>query len=148
MNKQKIMKWALPALLMSAMTFEIMPGSVQYYAKDPAKALEGAWTFFTPPVEGMAGSCLPLAGVVTFAAMVLALVAACFKKGNLYKTVGWCCLGGGALSAMPYIQPVADAVVQPNVAVMLILLVCWLLAMHMDKKKAEMEGEEITGRRL
>jgi di/tricarboxylate transporter len=127
MNKQKIMKWALPALLMSAMTFEIMPGSVQYYTKNSAMAPEGTWTFFAPPVEGMAGSCLTLAGVVTFVAMVLALVAACFKKANLYKTVGWCCLGGGALSAMPYIQPVADAVVQPNVAVMLILLVCWLL---------------------
>jgi uncharacterized membrane protein len=148
MNKQKIMKWALPALLMSAMTFEIMPGSVQYYTKNSAMAPEGTWTFFAPPVEGMAGSCLTLAGVVTFVAMVLALVAACFKKANLYKTVGWCCLGGGALSAMPYIQPVADAVVQPNVAVMLILLVCWLLAMYMDKKKAETEGEKVTGRRL
>ena len=34
MNKQKILKWSLPALVMSAMTFELLPGSVIYYAKD------------------------------------------------------------------------------------------------------------------
>ena len=34
MNKQKIMKWALPGLLMSAVTFELMPGNVGCFVKD------------------------------------------------------------------------------------------------------------------
>lgn len=148
MNKQKIMKWALPALLMSAMTFELMPGSVGYYAKDMVTAPEGgAWNFFNTPVEGMVGSCLILCGIVTFAAMVIAIAAACMKKKGLYRTIGWCSLGAGALAAVPYLTNTADVFVQPNVMVLLLLLACWLMAMSLDKKNAE-EGKKPQGKRL
>ena len=149
MNKQKIMKWALPALLMSAMTFELMPGSVGFYTKDPVAAPEGTtYNFFTPPVQGTAGSCLILCGVVTFVAMVIAIAAACMKKKGLYRTIGWCSLGAGALAAVPYLTNTADVFVQPNVMVLLLLLACWLMAMSLDKKKDEQEGEKPKGRRL
>ena len=82
MNKQRIMKWALPALLMSALFFELMPGSVQYYAKDVAVIPEGTWNFFAVPVEGTAASCLPIAGIATLVAVILAVVALCFKKNS------------------------------------------------------------------
>jgi len=148
MNKQKIMKWALPALLMSAMTFELMPGSVGYFGKDMVTAPEGgAWNFFNTPVEGMVGSCLILCGIVTFAAMVMAIVAACMKKQGLYRAIGWFSLGAGALGAVPYLDNTADVFVQPNVMVLLLLLACWLIAMSLDKKNAE-EGKKPQGKRL
>lgn len=149
MNKQKIMKWALPALLMSAMTFELMPGSVGYFGKDMVSIPEGTThNFFAPPVQGTEGSCLILCGVVTFVAMVIAIAAACMKKKGLYRTIGWCSLGAGALAAVPYLTNTADVFVQPNVMVLLLLLACWLMAMSLDKKKDEQEGEKPKGRRL
>ena len=149
MNKRKVVKWALPALLMSAMTFELMPGSVAYYTKDLITIPEGkTWNFFTPPVEGTVGSCLILCGVVTFVAMVLAIAAACMKKKSLYRPVGWCSLGAGALAAAPYLTNTADAFVQPNVMVFILLLACWLMAMYMDKEKAKEEDVMPQGRRL
>lgn len=149
MNKQKVMKWGLPALLMSAMTFELMPGSVGYYTKELITTPEGKnWNFFAPPVEGTVGSCLILCGVVTFVAMVLAIVAACMKKKGLYRPVGWCSLGAGALAAAPYLVNTADAFVQPNVVVFILLLACWLMAMYLDKDKSEEENTKPLGRRL
>ncbi len=149
MNKKKIMKWVLCALLMSAMTFELMPGSVGYYAKDMVTAPEGGtWNFFTTPVEGMVGSCLILCGIVTFAAMVMAIVAACMKKQSLYRAIGWFSLGAGALGAVPYLDKTADAFVQPNVIVLILLLACWLIAMSLDKKKDAEEGKKPLGKRL
>ena len=147
MNKQKFMKWALPALLMSGVVFEFMPGSVQYYAKDLVADPEAAWNFFSPPVQSTAASCLGAAGVVTLAAMVLALVAACSKKHGLYKLIAWCCLGGGALAAVPYITAADGELLQPNVVVLLILVVSWLLSLALDKQGAQ-DQAATEGRRL
>lgn len=147
MNKQKIMKWALPALLMSCLTFEIMPGSVNYYAKGAATIPEGAWSFFSLPIEGMAASCLMLAGVVTVIAMVLALAALCFKKDKLYKTISWCSLAASAFAAVPYMVATEEELLQPNVVVLLILVVSWLLAMALDKKNTQAEAKK-PARRL
>lgn len=148
MNTQKIMKWALPALLMSGLFFEIMPGSVSYHAKNVVTIPEKAWSFFAPPTEGMAASCLIFAGVATAIAMVLALVALCFKKKDLYKLTGWCSLAAGAFAAVPYMVATEEELLQPNVVVLLILMACWLLAMALDKKKDENEKAEPKGRRL
>lgn len=144
MNKQKIMKWVLPALLMSAMTFEIMPGSVGYYAN--GQVADRPFNFFTIEAESTAAYCLPVAGMVTMVALVLALVAACMKKNGLYAVVGWCCLAAGSLGAMPYVIRSENEFIQPNVIVILILVVCWLLALAMDKMKPR--EEENRGRRL
>ena len=137
MNKQKIMKWALPALLMSALTFELMPGSVNYFAKGVATLPETAWNFFQLPTEGMAASCLTLAGAVTFLAMVLALVALCFKKKNMYKLISWCSLGAGSLASIPYLTGTAEELLQPNVVILLILVAAWLLALALSKKNEQ-----------
>ena len=142
--KKKLMKWALPALLMSALTFEIMPGSVACYG---SAAPEGTWNFFTLPVEGTPAACLVLAAAATFVAMVLALVAACFKKDKLYILTSWCSLGGATLAAMPYTSGSAELFVQPNVVVLLILMVCWLLAMSEDKKSGSQEESRSALRR-
>lgn len=148
MNKQKFMKWALPALLMSAMTFELMPGSVGYYTKELITTPEHkGWNFFDPPVDGTVGSCLMLCAAVTFLAMVMAIAAACMHKKGLYRAIGWCSLGAGALAAAPYLTNTADVFVQPNVIVLILLLACWLMAMSMDKKKDAQEAEK-PGRRL
>ncbi len=148
MKKMNITKWLLPALLMSAMILTFMPGSVQYYTKDPAKMPEGSWNFFTPPVEGTATSCLVLAGMVTMITMVLAVVALCFKKHKLYKPVAWCSLVAGSLAAVPYMMASEEELVQPNVAVLLILLCTWLMALYLDKKKDVQEQTEYKGPRL
>lgn len=148
MNKQRIMKWALPALLMSALFFELMPGSVQYYAKDVAVIPEGTWNFFAVPVEGTAASCLPIAGIATLVAVILAVVALCFKKNNLYRLTGWCAVAAGAFAAVPYMVATEEELMQPNVVVLLLLVVCWLLAMALDKKKDAPEKAEPKGRRL
>lgn len=148
MNKQKIMKWALPALLMSALTFEMMPGSVSYHAKGIVVIPEAAWSFFAPPTEGMAASCLILAGTATIIAMVLALVALCFKKKDLYKLTGWCSLAAGAFAAVPYMVATEEELLQPNVVVLLLLMASWLLAMALDKKKDTEEKAAPKGRRL
>ena len=103
MNKLKFIKWALPGLLLSCVLFETMPGSVGYFSKDLVTIPEGTvWNFFSPPVEGLAGSCLLLAGVVTIAAFVLAVAAACLHKDKLYNLISWCSLGAGALASAPY----------------------------------------------
>ena len=137
MNKQKVMKWALPALLMSALTFELMPGSVNYYAKGVATLPETAWNFFNLPTQDMAASCLILAGTVTLIAMVLALVALCFKKKDMYKLISWCSLAAGSLAAVPYIVATAEELLQPNVVVLLILVAAWLLALALSKKNEQ-----------
>ena len=142
--KKKLMKWVLPALLMSALTFEIMPGSVACYG---STAPEGTWNFFTFPVEGTAAACLVLAAAATFVAMVLALVAVCFKKDRLHIFTGWCCLAAAALAAVPYTAGSAELFVQPNVVVLLILTVCWLLAMSTDKKSGSKEESRPVIRR-
>ena len=150
MNKQKITKLALPALLMSAMTFELMPGSVRYYGLKDGELIskEQLFNFFTVATETTSAACLPIAGLATFAAIVLALVALCFKKNDLYKATGWCSLASGALAAVPYMTQTAGVTLMPNVMVILILTVCWLLAMHLDKKKEAKEETKTTGRRL
>lgn len=148
MKKQKIMKWALPALLMSAVTFELMPGSVKCYAKDLAAVPEYVgYNFFTLESESVAAACLPLAGMVTVVTMILALVCACFKKSSFYKSVSWCSLAASALAAAPYIAASETEFIQPNVIVILILIGCWLVAMSLDKNKDKAE-EEYQGRRL
>lgn len=146
MNKQKIMKWALPALLMSALTFEIMAGGVKRYVD--GKLVETAYNFFTIESETTAAYCLPIAGMVTFVAMMLALVSACFKKHSLYKATSWSSLAAGALAAVPYIAQTEGEAVQPNVIVILILTGCWLLAISLDRKKDDVQEKEYQGRRL
>lgn len=90
MKTKKALKWALVALLMSAMTFELLPGSVKYYEKASAAVSEAtAYNFFTAQIVSTATACLPLAGVLTFILLVLALVAACFPKKGLYKILKW-----------------------------------------------------------
>ncbi len=149
MNKNKVMKWALPALAMSAMTFELLPGSVGYYAKDVVAAPENTvFNFFTVKAETVAASCLPLAGLVTFVVLALALVAVCFKKPGLYGTIGWCSLGAAVLSAMPYIIQAETVFLQPNVVVILLLCGCWLLAQSLSKKCPADAEQPKQGRRL
>ena len=147
MNKQKILKLALPALLLSAMTFEILPGSVAYYASGTVQTPEAAWNFFTVPVQGMLLTSLTMAAFVTFVSAVLALVALCFKK-PVYKFIGWCSLGAGALTAVPYMTASAEEFVQPNVVILLILVASWLIAMHQNKNQNQAEQNATRGNRL
>ena len=148
MNKDKIMKWALPALLLSCLTFELLPGSVSYYVNNALVLSDTPWNFFNLPNEGMASSCLVIAGMITVVTIFLSFVAVCFHKKNLYRTIGWCCLAGGAFSAGPYMVAAEGKLLQPNVMVMLLLLGCWLLAMHQDKHKDDEVKEQPKGRRL
>ena len=137
MNKQKMMKFALPALLMSALTFACLPGSVTYYGPVvPDKMMN----FFDVQVDHPAAGFLPMAGVVTVLGMVLALVAAFSKKHKPFNLISWCSLGAAALTAAPYMVTQEGAFLQPNVIVTLILSVCWLLAMLQHKK----DGKEET----
>lgn len=149
MNKSKVMKWALPALAMSAMTFELLPGSVGYYAKDvTADAENTVFNFFTVEAETVAASCLPLAGIVTLVVLALALVAVCFRKQGLYTAIGWCSLAAAVLSAMPYVVQAETVFLQPNVVVILLLCGCWLLAQSLAKTGTEDTKSIKQGRRL
>ncbi len=148
MNKEKIFMWVIPALLLSCLTFELMPGSVQYFSNNVVVVPETAWNFFAPPSEGMASSCLILAGTVTVLAAVLALVAACFQKRNLYKSISWASLIASALAAVPYMVGTEEEMLRPNVVVLLLSLVSWLLARAMDKKKDGQKEVEPSGRHL
>ena len=147
MGKLKFWRIALPALLMSALTFEILPGSVAYYTKETIQTPETAWNFFTVPVEGMLLTCLTLAAFATFGAMILALVALCFKK-PVYKLAGWGSLGAGALAAVPYMTASAEEFVQPNVVILLILMASWLIAMYLNKNQNQQETGATKGNRL
>ena len=146
-DKLKFWKIALPALIMSAFTFEILPGSVAYYTTETIQTPETAWNFFTVPAQGMVQSCLMLAAFVTFAAMILALVALCFKK-PVYQFTGWCSLGAGALAAVPYMTASAEAFAQPNVVILLVLMACWLIAMYLYKKQDQAETSATVSNRL
>ena len=144
MKKQKLMKWALPALLLSAMTFELLPGSVICYENTSAIR---AFNFYTTEAPGMAASYLSAAGLVTAVAVVLAF-AAMFSKTPLYRLTGWFSLAAAALAAMPYVQLSENAVVQPNVVILLLLMGAWLMAMLLQKKKDDKKEEQNIGRRL
>lgn len=148
MSKQKIMKWALLALLLSSLTFELMPGSVTYYADNTIMSPETAWNFFTVPTESAAASYLVVAGTVTALAAILALVAVCFRKPNLYRAVGWSSLIASALAAAPYLVKPEGKILQPNVIVLILLLVCWFLAMSLDKSKDEKKKVQAPTNRL
>ena len=144
MKYQKILKFALPALLMSALTFEIMPGSVRYYS---ASAPEMLLNFFN--LENLAASgYLILASYATVVAVILALVAAFSKKHPIFKAVSWCALIAAALTAAPYMMPQEEGFLQPNVIVTVLLTACWLIALLMDKHKNTQENAENHGPRL
>lgn len=129
MNKQKFMKWALPALLMSALFFEAMPGSVRSYAAIPTTM----YHFFNLDMNHLAASCLSFAGIATAVTVILALVAAFSKKHPIFKAVSWCSLAAASLTAAPYFVHSDGLVLQPNVIITLILTACWLIALRLDK---------------
>ena len=144
MNKQKIMKWALPALMMSALMFESMPGSVRYLEiQIPEQAM--AYHFFNLQSQDVAANCLTLAGYVTIVGVILALIAAFSKKHPIFNAVAWCSLVAAALTAVPYMQP-EELLWQPNVIITIILTVCWLIAFLLDKKTKAPEGTDANPR--
>lgn len=146
MKKQTILKWALPALLASAMSFELIPGSVRCYAADQVAAPETVYNFFTLGMDSTGAACLPIAGMLTMVALLLSLVALFLKK-RIYRLIGWLTLAGGAFCAVPYVAATAQELIQPNVVVLFLLCLCWGLAMYLDKQKAAVE-EPPVGRRL
>ena len=148
MSKEKIIKWALPALLLSCLTFELLPGSVNYYVNNELVLSDAPWNFFNLPNEGMASSCLVIAGMLTIVTIFMAMVAVCFHKKGLYRIIGWCSLAGGAFAAGPYMVAAEGKLLQPNVMVMLLLLGCWLLARHQDKHKDDETTGQPKGKRL
>lgn len=145
MNKQKILKFALPALLMSALMFESMPGSVRWYGPSAPEML---LNFFNIQTDLLAASCLPLAGYVTVVALVLALVVAFSKKHTPFKAVSWCSLAAAALSGAPYLAAQEGTLIQPNVIVTVLLTACWLIALYLDKNKNKEETASAHGPRL
>lgn len=144
MKYHKLLKFALPALLMSALMFELLPGSVRFYGSSiPEKLLN----FFN--LENLpAASYLILAGYATAIAVILALVAAFSKKHPIFKAVSWCSLAAAALTAAPYVMTQEDGFLQPNVMVTLLLTACWLIALLLDKNKNKPENTENHGPRL
>ena len=146
MKKYKILKWSLPALVMSAMTFELLPGSVIYYAKDMS-AIE-AFNFFTASAKAMGAPYLSAAGLVTALALILAMAASCFGKTSVYKWTSWSALAAGALASMPYIVRSEDGSLQPNVVILLVLMASWLIAMHLNKRQNQAENGATKGNRL
>ena len=82
MNKTKLWKIAMPALLASALVFETMPGSVREYTAAESGITTVSANFFTVQSQHPAVMCLPLAGTLTMAVLILALVAAFSKKNG------------------------------------------------------------------
>ena len=148
MKNLKFWKFSLPALLMSAFSFEIIPGSVRYFAAGMVQIPEAAYHFFNLQVEHPAAACLPLAGVVTFVAMGMALVAAFSKKHPIFKLVSWTSLAAAAFTAVPYVVLTEGIFVQPNVIVTILLTACWLIAMMLEKNKNVPPEEKPKGIRL
>lgn len=139
MKSQKFWRFALAALLLSAFVFETMPGSVRHLG---IHIPEAVYNFFTLTGEEPAAALLPLAGYATVVAAVLALVAAFSKKRPIFKAVGWCSLIAAALTAMPYVMQAENTYLQPNVLITILLTVCWLIAMMLDKKKDAQQTTE------
>ena len=145
MKIQKILKLALPALLLSALVFEWMPGSVRYYTQS-AEAV--SYHFFNIQTEHPTTGYLILAGYATIVAVILALVAAFSKKRQPLKVLSWCCLAAAALTGTPYMMPREGMLLQPNVIVTLLLTACWLIALFLDKNKNKEEATTAQGPRL
>lgn len=144
MKYQKILKFALPALLMSALMFEVMPGSVRFYGAAAQEMLLNFFNLSNLPAAGY----LILAGYATVVAVILALVAAFSKKHPIFKAVSWCTLIAAALTAAPYMMPQEEGFLQPNVIVTILLTACWLIALLLDKRKNNQENAEKHGPRL
>lgn len=144
MKYRKILKFSLPALLMSALMFEIMPGSVRFYGSSVQEKLLNFFNLENLPTAAY----LILAGYATVIAVILALVAAFSKKHPIFKAVSWCALIAAALTAAPYMMPQEDGFLQPNVIVTVLLTACWLIALLLDKHKNNQENTEKHGPRL
>ena len=134
MGNQKYWKFSLPALLMSAFAFELMPGSVRYYSADLVAAPEAAYNFFELQLEN--------------SAMMMAMVAAFSKKYPIFKMVGWTSLIAAAFTAAPYMLMSDGSLLQPNVVVTILLTACWLIGMMLEKKKTDPQEEKPKGRHL
>lgn len=149
MNKTKLWKLSLPALLASALVFETMPGSVRQFASDGATVPELAYNFFTLESQHRAAFCMPLAGTLTLIALMFALVVAFSRKHSPVKAVSWLSLAAAALTAVPYMLPTEGVTLQPNVIVTIVLSAVWLIAWNMDRKGETKEEEKPQeGRRL
>ncbi len=146
MKNNTISKMALPALMMSALMFQLLPGSVRVLGM--VSIPEAAYNFFSLPMDHPAALCLPLAGMITVAAFILSMVATFSKNHPVFKATAWCALCAAALSAAPYIVQAEDIFLQPNVIVIILLTGCWLIAMNKNKKKDTQQGTEATGPRL
>ncbi len=147
MKNLNIWKFTLPALLMSALVFELLPGSVRSVGAG-ADEMAYYYNFFDVQSAHPAALCLPLAGMVTVVAIALSLVASFSVTRPVYKATAWCALAAAALSAAPYIVQAEGIYLHPNVMATLLLSICWLLAMGMDRKKPAKREPEKTGPRL
>ncbi len=145
MKNPKLWKMALPALLLSALMLETMPGSVGVFGQ--VAIPETAYNFFDLQANHPAASCLPLAGLVTGVTAILALLGLFSKKVNAFKAVSWGSLVAAALTAVPYMVPSEGVMLQPNVIITILLSGCWLIAFLQDKKQEKTETAE-PGRRL
>ncbi len=145
MKNPKFWKMALPALLLSALMFETMPGSVGVFGQ--VATPETVYNFFNLQAEHPAAACLPLAGLVTAVTAILALVGLFSKKVSAHKAVCWGSLVAAALTAVPYMVPSEGVLLQPNVIITILLSLCWLAAFLQDKKEEKTETAE-PGRRL
>lgn len=147
MNKTKMWKLSLPALLASAFAFETMPGSVRQFAADGIAVPELAYNFFNLESQHRAAFCMPLAGMLTLIALGFALVVAFSGKHSPLKAVSWLSLAAASLTAVPYMLPTEDLTLQPNVIVTIVLFAVWLIAWIMDRKGVTKEEEKPKGGR-
>ncbi len=148
MNKTKLWKIAMPALLASALVFETMPGSVREYTAAESGITTVSANFFTVQSQHPAVMCLPLAGTLTMAVLILALVAAFSKKNGLLKAVYWISLAAATLTAVPYMMQSEGISLQPNVIVTTLLFAVWFIAWMLERKGRTGGEKAEEGRRL
>lgn len=138
MKKDIFRRGALAALLMSALVFERLPGSVRFF--DTVTQTTEAYSFFEINMNLVSTAVtLPLAGLITFLAAALAVVNLFAHKAFLERGILWTSLGAAILSVVPMLIRQEGVLLLPNVVVPVILMVVWLLVLVKTQKTEKRE---------
>ena len=143
MKKKYAWNIALILLLMASVAIAAMPNAVVYYYPD-AEPLYGS--FFALNEDVTTGICLPVAGLLSGIALMLAVAAAVSKKEGWLKGAAWMAFGAMFMGALPIVIR-TEIQVLPNVCHPIAAGAAYLLAKYMQKKKTPEESKS-AGPRL
>ena len=147
MNKEITRRVVLAALLMSALVFMGMPGSVRFF--DTVAQTAASYSYFEINVEAASTAIvLPLAGFVVLVAVILAVVNLFLRKDFLERTIMWTSMAAALLSVAPMLFRQEGVLLVTHVMPVILLLVVWQIGYITSRKKEKAEQSGVPDNAL